>query len=82
MMAARLEEAERLRRCRQLFERAVALNCKLPDVRRIEAERRYATTLARFEHRGCADPSPAVPFGAGDSQPPELEERQLQWWQR
>lgn len=81
-MARRETEAERLRRCRLLFGRAVALGCTPADVRRIEAEQRHAATEERIAAKRSATQDVIAPAGRCGTQIEEEEERQLPWWQR
>ena len=50
-MSAPVSEAERLRRCRELFERASAANVTLPEQRRREARARWEAVDRRLAAR-------------------------------
>lgn len=69
-MARREAEADRVRRCRLLFQRAQAIGCTPSQVRQRQAEHRWAVTDARLAAKRCGTEIDAD------------EGHELQWFQR
>lgn len=75
LMAAIEPEAIRLKRCRELFERAAAENVTLPEARRRMAQERWAATDRKLASARCGTADVARDNADQDG-------RQLDWWQR
>ena len=78
---SRPSEAERLRACRETFERARRERVSMAEARRRIAEERWRAAEQRLAERRAAAPlcgTEAPAFVAGDAE----EARALQWWQK
>lgn len=73
-----VDETARIRRCRELFERALAANVSIEAVREREMAERWAHADRRLQDRRCGTRA-AVPIAEIAA---EDEGRALQWWQK